>query len=80
MAVGYVSHLAGNNTRLFDDLSNTSRLPVPDVMNDHQGIRLLALVSVKIIKTKINLYMLNNNYVNMLPFSMSQIKVSKDFN
>ena len=52
MAVGYASHWAGNNTRLFDDLGNTLKLPVPDVMNDHQGIRSLASVSVKIIKVK----------------------------
>ena len=35
MGVGYASHWAGNNTRLFDDLSNASKLPVTDVMNDH---------------------------------------------
>ena len=52
MAVGYALHWAGNNTRLFDDLSNTSKLRVPDVTNDHQGIRSLASVSVKIIKVK----------------------------
>ena len=50
MVVGYASHWAGKNTRLFDDFSNTLKLPVPDVMNDHGGIRSLALVSVKIIK------------------------------
>ena len=54
MAVGYASHWAGNNTRLFDDLSNTSKLPVPDVKNDHREIRSLASVSVKIIKVKKN--------------------------
>ena len=52
MAAGYALHWAGNNTRLFDGLGNTSKLPVPDVTNDHRGIRSLALVSVKIIKVK----------------------------